>query len=74
MRILGLWHLAHPDAALQGCHSRAHPVTAAPEQETNTPFVKGAAHPAHQTSVLGAVCKALSGALARTGPLSKEDK
>lgn len=42
--------------------------------ETNTQFVKGAACPAHQTSVLGTLCKALSGALAGTGPLSKEGK
>lgn len=59
----------------QRCHSRAHAVTAAPEQEeTNTRFVKSAPHPAHQTIVLGAVCKAQSGALAGTGPLSKEGK
>lgn len=61
--------------SVQGCHSRAHAVTAAPEQEeTSTQFVQGAAHPTHQTRVLGAVCKALAGTLAGTGPLSKEDK
>lgn len=61
--------------SVQGSHSRAHAVTAAPEQEeTSTQFVQGAAHPAHQTYVLGEVCKALSGAVAGTGPLSKGDK
>lgn len=59
----------------QGRPSRAHAVSAAPEQEeTSTQFVQGAAHPVHRTSVLGPVCKALSGALAGTGLLSKEGK